>query len=161
MVRIILESDESVPQIEAACSIIDGVNLNCSNADMLREVLGPSKRVNQEMSAQPTALGGSCDREPSQEHNRHVDVRQTLGLIRRQRFIAHRMARKRIVTQNDGRFIRRYGHIHACQIAALELARPLREPLVQPSIAAIELPSIMMLGKPLDDPGGGHFMYLL
>lgn len=81
MLGIILERHESVPRIELASRIINGVHLDGPDADVLRKMLRAAHSVNQQKAAQALALLGSVNREPAQEHDRHIRVRQTLGLL--------------------------------------------------------------------------------
>jgi hypothetical protein len=75
MMRIILQRDESVTQVELAGGIVDRIHLNGSQSDVLGKMLSTAQGVNQEKTAQAFALLGSVNGEPAQKHDRHVNVR--------------------------------------------------------------------------------------
>ena len=81
MVRIVLEFNESVLEIESPGSVVDRHHLRRVNADRIRGDLNPAQRVHQEMFAQTLPLRMAVHRQPPQVRHRHGISRQMLALV--------------------------------------------------------------------------------
>jgi hypothetical protein len=67
--------------VEPTSVVVDGINFDRANAELVCQLLGSSQYIDQEQGTKPLALYASVDCEPPEQHHRHINPRQALGLV--------------------------------------------------------------------------------
>ena len=153
MTPVIPQGDEAEFQVKPLGIVVQRMDLDRSNADVFGDKRHASQGIHEKPLPQPLPLGAFGDRQPPQQHDGHIDLRQPLGFLLRQRIERNLMAGDAIIAK-DSAVAGNGGNVCPRQVSPIVLTGKLTEPMIQFGLTAIKRRSVVRRSESVNFPSG-------